>query len=153
MAKTKVRIETGVISIVFLLICAGIIFEPMERANTTSKPVMVVVWNIVSACGLFILNLIYRYIVSILADQRKPNTYLSKSFFAVVTTVFFHLLFYLYLPAVYYAISSTKSSASVKLRTLFFQVTVFVIVSIIIASIDVDYCMFRTKMKKHLSDI
>ena len=125
----------------------------MERANTTSNPVMIIVWNIVSACGLFILNLIYRYIVSILADQRKPNTYLSKSLFAVLTTVLFHLLFYLYLPAMYYAISSTESSAAVKLRTLFFQVTIFVIVSIIIATIDFDYCMFRTKMKKRLIDI
>lgn len=105
-----------------------------------------------SACGLFILNLLYRFIIAILADQRKPNTHLSKSLFAVVTTVFFHLLFYLYIPAIYYAIFSTKSSSSIKLRTLFFQVTIFVIVSIIIATIDVQYCSFKGRLSSHLNN-
>lgn len=120
----------------FLIICVGVVFYPIEIANTTHEPMMVIIWNIVSALGLFILNLMYRFIMAFLSDQRKPNTYLSRTLFIVLTTVLFHLLFYLYLPAIWYAIYSNKNTSSIKLRTLFFQVFVFVIVSIIIASID-----------------
>ena len=93
-------------------------------------------WNIVSGCIIFVLNLMYRFIMTVLSDQRKPNTYLSRTFFIVLTTVFFHILFYLYLPAIYYTINRESKTSSVKLGTLFFQVSIFVIVSIIIASID-----------------
>ena len=69
----------------------------MDEANIAETPLMGIVWNIVSACGLFILDLIYRYFVLMLAEQRKPNTYLSRSNFIILTTVVFHLLFYLVL--------------------------------------------------------
>ena len=134
------------------MICAGVVFYPIEIANTTHDPMMVITWNLISATGLFILNLMYRFIMALLSDQRKPNTYLSRTLFIVLTTVMFHLLFYLYLPAIWYAIFSTKNSSSIKLRTLFFQVFVFVVVSIIIASIDFEYCFFRKRMKKHLGN-
>lgn len=124
----------------------------MDEANIASTPIMGLVWNIVSAFGLFIMDLIYRYIILVLAEQRKPNTYLSRSNFIILTTVIFHLLFYLYLPAIYYAVSSTKSSASAKLKTLFFQVTVFVLASVMIATMDLRYVFFKLRSKKHLND-
>lgn len=114
---------------------------------------MGLVWNIVSACGLFIMDLVYRYIILILTEQRKPNTYLSRSNFIILTTVIFHLLFYLYLPAIYYAVSSTKASASMKLKTLFFQVTVFVLASVLIATMDLRYFFYKQRSKKHLNNL
>ena len=94
--------------------------------------------------------MLYRVIVAILSNQRRPNSYLSESLFTVVTTVFFHLLFYLYMPVIYYAISKTDAEASIKLRTMFFQVIIFVFASVLIAIIDFKYCIFKGKLGKYL---
>jgi uncharacterized membrane protein YagU involved in acid resistance len=124
----------------------------MKEANDTPNPLIGFIWNVVSATALFILDMIYKRTVDALTEQRRPNTYLSRSVFVVLTTVLFHLLFYLYLPGVYYAISSEKFTSSLILKTLFFQVTIFVIFSVVIATLDLRYFIFKRRMNKHLSN-
>ena len=101
-AKTKVRIWTTLISLAFLLVCYGILIFPLIKANKTNVVETGMLWNVLVGCILVVISFVYRIVMMKLSMVRRPNTLLSKSKFAVFTTVIFHMLFYLYIPAIFY---------------------------------------------------
>ncbi len=150
-SKTKVRILTTVISLIFLAVCYGLLVFPLLKIKDAEKVSTGLLWNVVLGTILFIMSLSYRMIMEKLSLSRRPNTYLSRSKFVVLTTVFFHILFYLYIPAIYFVETHQAFSRSEKLKTLFFQVFLFLLFSLIIATVDVRYRLFMSRRKKYLS--
>jgi uncharacterized membrane protein YbhN (UPF0104 family) len=65
----------------------------------------------------------------------------------------FHILYYLYTPAIYYVTTNSMFNKTEKLKTLFTQVLLFLIFSLIIAVIDVKYRAFASRRKKFMSQI
>lgn len=80
-SKTKVRIETTAISLVYLGLCYGLLVFPLREIQEAKEESTGFIWNIILGTILFILSLTYRIIMSKLSIKRKPNTYLSKSKF------------------------------------------------------------------------
>lgn len=152
-AKTKVRIWTTLISLAYLLLCYGVLAAPLLKANDAKEVSVGMIWNVVVGCILFVLSLTYRIIMQKLALVRRPNTFLSKSKFVVFTTVMFHMLFYLYIPAIFYTETHITYSKTLKLRTLFFQVFIFLLFSFLIAVADVKYRVFAARRRKYLSQV
>lgn len=151
--KTKVRILTSVISLVFLAACYGLLVAPLLQANHAKEVEAGLIWNFVVAFILFIMSVSYRMIMEKLSITRKPNTYLSKSKFVVITTVMFHMMFYLYIPAIFYVETQSGFLQAAKLKSLFIQVFVFLFFSFLIALADVRYRIFAYNRKKHLSRV
>ena len=50
------------------------------------------------------IAILYRLYMQKLAEKRNPKNELEKARFVLMTTVLFHLVFYLILPAVFYLI-------------------------------------------------
>lgn len=152
-AKTKVRIWTTLISIAYLIVCYGILVVPLVRANDAKMVQTGMIWNVIVGIILFIMNITYRVIMQKLSLVRRPNTFLSKSKFVVFTTVMFHMLFYLYIPAIFYTQTHSTFGKTMKLKTLFFQVFMFLLFSLIIGLVDVNYRIFSSRRKKYLSQV
>lgn len=152
-SKTKVRIWTTLISIAYLMVCYGILVFPIIRSNDTDVVKTGMIWNLVVGIALFVLAFTYRVIMQKLSLVRRPNTFLSQSKFIVFTTVMFHILFYLYIPAIFYTETHIVYSKSEKLKTLFFQVFIFMFFSLIIALVDARYRIFASQRKKYLSQV
>lgn len=68
-----------------------------------------------------------------------------------MTTVFFHLVFYIILPTIYFAIPNSVSR-TVRLYAISEQARTFIIVQLLIALIDIPYRVWKSKKVKHLSD-
>lgn len=66
----------------------------------------------------------------------------------------FHILFYLYIPAIYYVFSYHKPYVqALKLKTLFFQVVMFMLFSLLLHTLDLRYRFFVSTRKKYLSQV
>ena len=68
-----------------------------------------------------------------------------------MTTVFFHLIFYIILPTVFYGITNGINQ-TVKLYVISDQAQTFVLVQLIIVIVDVPYRIWKRKKIESLSD-
>lgn len=68
-----------------------------------------------------------------------------------MTTVLFHLVFYIIMPTVFFAIPN-GISRSVKLYVISEQARTFIIIQLLIVLIDLPYRMWKSQKVKSLSD-
>jgi hypothetical protein len=92
------------------------------------------------------LSLAFRLIMDKLSELRFPNTYTQRTMFIVMTTVVFHYLFYLFIPAIYLSIEVEQRGDVLKLISG--QTLSFVIVQIILCYVDIIHCLWGKRRKR-----
>jgi hypothetical protein len=92
-----------------------------------------------------ILSLIFRQIMDKLSELRFPNTYTQRTVFIVMTTIAFHYLFYLFIPNIYLAVEKDRRGDVLKCMTN--QTISFALMQILLASLDIMYCLWNRTRK------
>ncbi len=149
--KTKVRLETTVIGLGFMLLCFILLYFPIVKIDEEKieDPGLGSALNLVISLVIQTLALVYRLIILRLIPSRKPSTLLAESYFVVITTVIFHFFFYVVAPGTYFVVSQSIHP-NVKLKQLFVAVVTFLVMTIIVAKFDMKYKLYKGRRKKLL---
>lgn len=97
------------------------------------------------------MSILFRMYMEVLAERRHPKTYLESSKFVLATTVMFHLIFYLLIPTLFFVIDNGINQ-SIKLYALSQQAQIFILIQMVMSSIDFVFRMWRVKKIRALSD-
>lgn len=54
------------------------------------------------AIAVVVLGILFRKLMVVIAEWRKPNTRTSKALFIVSTSILFHLIYYAIIPTIYF---------------------------------------------------
>ncbi len=102
--KQKVRMETTLIGVGFMLLSFAVFYFPMYKIDEEkySKPGLGTGLGLVVSILIIILAIVYRQIILGLMPTRRPSSKLAESYFIVMTTIVFHFFFYLVTPASFY---------------------------------------------------
>jgi uncharacterized membrane protein YagU involved in acid resistance len=93
---------------------------------------------------------VYRQIIIKILPSRHPSSREAESYFIVITTVVFHFCFYIIAPGTYFLLAS-KIPVNIKLKQLFVTVITFLVMSMLIAFLDLRYRIFNSRRKKIMS--
>jgi hypothetical protein len=83
--------------------------------------------------------------------RRNPLNEFAASKFVLMSTVLFHLVFYIIIPTVFFSVPNSINQ-TIKLYVIADQARTFVIIQLIISIIDVPYQTWKNKKVKNLSD-
>ncbi len=93
-----------------------------------------------------VLAVTFRFTMDRLSELRFPNTYTQRTMFIVLTTVVFHFLFYLFIPAIYLAIEEQQRGDVLKLISG--QTLSFVVLQIVLCQVDIIHCIWGRRRKR-----
>lgn len=79
--------------------------------------------------------------------MRRPNTQTSKTLFIVITTVLFHIIYYVIIPTFYLCMSEDADGNKI-LAIITNSTFNFLIIQFTLASVDMTYCSWSKKLKK-----
>lgn len=152
--KQKVRIETTVLGIGFMLLSFAIFYFPMIKIDEEKvySPGLGTALGLIISILIIILAIVYRLIILRLMPTRKPSSKLAESFFIVMTTIVFHFFFYLLTPAAFYLFAGSIPN-NIKLKEFFMAIVSFALMSILVAIIDLRYRLFNKKRQRLLGQV
>jgi hypothetical protein len=104
--------------------------------------------GILMSIVMIVMSIGYRLIILRIMPSRKPSNKITESYFIVMTTIIFHFFFYLITPATFYIFAPIYDN--LKLKVLFMAVFVFMIMTVIVAALDIRYNLFRMRRNKLL---
>ena len=96
---------------------------------------------------LVVVALNFRQLMNKLSEMRHPNTQTHRTMFIVLTTVLFHLIYYIIIPTFYYSLASPEEKNQT-LHTISNQTFNFLIVQFLLAGFDLMYCCWNKRLKK-----
>jgi hypothetical protein len=100
---------------------------------------------------IFSLSLFYRTYMMKLARKKEPLSEFEASKFVLLASMLFHVLFYIVIPVVYFAIPNSVPQTT-KLFTIAQQARTFIFLQVLINIIDVPYRLWKSRKTKSLSD-
>ena len=136
-----------------MLIAFALLYFPILKINELNildRSIVSTILSLLISTFLQILAVVYRQVVIHLLPTRRPSSIQSQSYFIVMTTVIFHLLFYLVVPVSYYILIDVIPK-NIKLKQLFIAILMFLAMVIIIAILDIKHRIFNSRRKKILS--
>lgn len=107
--KQKVRMETTFIGIGFMFLSFAVFYFPMYKIDEekVDKPGLGTGLGLAISIVIIILAIVYRQIIIALMPTRRPSSKLAESYFIVMTTIVFHIFFYLVTPATFYVLADS----------------------------------------------
>lgn len=159
--RSASRFKTFIVATIFIVICYIILYYPIlfsmkthvkeetqifVHLNTFEK----ILPNITSLILVF-LSIYFRSYMEKLGEERSPKDQLEKSTFVLLSTLTFHIIFFVLLPTFFFMIPSSISP-TVKLYVISGQARTFIIIQLIIVLIDMPYRLWKNKKIRNLSD-
>jgi hypothetical protein len=111
-----------------------------------TNPLLMIASNIIMI-AMVPAALTFRQLMNKLAEMRMPNSQTTRTQFIVITTVFFHFVYYLVVPTAYLMTTPDQESNKV-LYIITNQTFNFLIVQFILAGTDINFCTWNLGLKK-----
>jgi hypothetical protein len=160
-AKMKSKITTFITCIVLIVLCYVLFYYPLKFSLASHSSEAIHPNAHLTLAEKFLPNVIallmmaisvgFRMYMEVLGEQRHPKTYLEQSKFVLLTTVMFHLIFYLVVPTIFFVLPNGINQ-SVKLYAMADQSQTFIIIQLIMSWVDFVFRMWRVKKIRALSD-
>ena len=155
--KMAGRIVATFIALIMICIFPLVLFGPVSWSLVTQsddpstlstiQKLLVVFIGIL----LFILANWYQSYMTKVAKKRYPLSEFEASKFVLLTSMVFHLLFWIIMPVVYFSIPSATSQTT-KLFVIANQAQIFIFLQVIFIIIDLPYQNWKSKKTASLSD-
>lgn len=153
------KIRTFIACIILIALCYALFYYPLKfslqsHANIDHSAHLTLAEKFLPgfiAILMLLMSIGFRMYMEVLAQRRFPKTYLDQSKFVLATTVMFHLVFYLVVPTIFFAIPNGINQ-SIKLYALSQQAQTFILVQLVLSWVDFVFRMWRVKKIRALSD-
>lgn len=106
--KTKVRIQTTLIGLGFIIVAFLILYFPIVKIDVRSvlhRSAATSVLSLFISLLLQILSIVYRQVLLYILPSRRSSSRDSQSYFVVITTIIFHFFFYIIAPGTYFIVA------------------------------------------------
>ncbi len=146
-------------AIFFIILCYIILYFPIkfsfqakkEDANDNDLTILQKIIPVITSLVLVAMSILFRVYMTYLASKRNPKDQMQRAKFILVTTVFFHFVFYLIIPTLFFTFGSGLTK-TLKLYVISEQARTFIIIQTLLAIIDLSYRTWKRKKTKCLSD-
>ena len=132
-----------ILILVFLIFVLSFVLDIIYNKNL-GEPYQTILTNVI-LLFLVAVALTFRGWMNKLSQMRFPDTFTRRTMFIVITTVLFHVIFYLFIPSLYLRFREDDRGSVLNLISN--QAINFIIVQLILAGCDLMYCCWNRKRK------